>query len=98
MAPSQDGESAERLINALFGAKDGGQHHQERTSASTSLRCTRRRCALTTLSYDNMVFGPKFGRPKVNDIAGMVRVLNKINMIINTKVIHKTTYYDIILK
>ena len=37
MAPSKEGERAERLINALFGAKDGGQHHQERSSASTSL-------------------------------------------------------------
>ena len=61
MAPSQEGERAERLTNTLLGAKDGGRHHQERTSASTSLRCTRRRCALTTLSYDNMVPGPKSG-------------------------------------
>ena len=53
--------SAERLINTLFGAKDGGQHHQECALALTSLRCTRRRCALATLSYDNMVPGPKFG-------------------------------------
>ena len=98
MAPSQGGERAERLTNTLFGAKAGGQHCQERALGLTSLRCTRRRCALATLSYDNMVFGPKFGRPKVNDIAGMVRVLNKINMIINTKVINRTTYYDIILK
>ena len=59
--PRQDGERAERLINALFGAKDGGQHHQERTSASTSLRRMIRRCALATLIYDNMVLGPKSG-------------------------------------
>ena len=43
--PSEDGERAERLTNTLFGAKDGGQHHQERTSASTSLRRMIRRCA-----------------------------------------------------
>ena len=61
MAPCQEGERAERLINALFGAKAGGQHRQERALASTSLRCTRRRCAVTTLSYDNMLPGPKFG-------------------------------------
>ena len=30
MAPSQDGERAERLTNTLFGAKDGGRHRQER--------------------------------------------------------------------
>jgi len=59
--PSQDGERAERLINTLFGAKDGGQHRQERALALTSLRCTRRRCALTTRSYDNMGRRPKFG-------------------------------------
>ena len=59
MRPSEDGESAERLTNTLFGAKHGGQHRQERALALTSLRCTRRRCALTTLSYDNMVPGPK---------------------------------------
>ena len=38
MAPSQEGERAERLTNTLLGAKDGGSHHQEHTSASTSLR------------------------------------------------------------
>ena len=59
--PSQDGEHAERPVNTLFGAKDGGQHRQERTLALTSLRCTRRRRALATRSYDNMVRGPKFG-------------------------------------
>ena len=59
--PNQDGERAERLINTLFGAKDGGLHRQERALALTSLRCTRRRCALATLSYDNMVPEPKFG-------------------------------------
>ena len=61
MAPSQGGERDERLTNTLLGAKAGGQHRQERALASTSLRCTRRRCALATLSYDNMVSGPKFG-------------------------------------
>ena len=61
MAPSQGGERAERLTNTLFGAKAGGQHCQERALGLTSLRCTRRRCALATLSYDNMVPGPKFG-------------------------------------
>ena len=30
MAPSEDGERAERLTNTLFGAKDGGRHRQER--------------------------------------------------------------------
>ena len=57
MAPSQRGERAERLINTLFGAKDGGQHRQERALALTSLRCTRQRCVLATLSYDNMAPG-----------------------------------------
>ena len=61
MAPSQEGERAERLTNTLFGAKAGGQHRQERALALTIFRCTRRRCALPTLSYDNMVYGPKFG-------------------------------------
>ena len=52
MAPSQDGERAERLTNALFGAKDGGRHHQERASALTSLRRQIRCCALaTTISW-----------------------------------------------
>ena len=46
--PSQDGGSAERLINALFGAKDGGQHHQERALGLTSLRCNE---ATLRLSY-----------------------------------------------
>ena len=45
MAPSEDGERAERLTNTLFGAKDGGYRHRERTSALTSLRRTKRRCA-----------------------------------------------------
>ena len=67
MAPSQDGERAERLINTLFGAKHGGQHRQERALALTSLRCTRRRCALATLSYDNMVPRPKFAGRKRTD-------------------------------
>ena len=57
VGPSQDGERAERLINTLFGAKDGGQHRQERALALTSLRCTRQRCVLATLSYDNMAPG-----------------------------------------
>ena len=47
---NQDGERAERLTNTLFGAIDGGQHRQERALALTSLRCTRRRCALATLA------------------------------------------------
>jgi len=45
MAPSQDGERAERLTNTLFGAKDAGRHHQERALVLTSLRRTKRRCA-----------------------------------------------------
>ena len=59
MAPSQDGERAERLNSTLFGAKDGGRHRQERALVLTSLRFTIRRCALATLSYDNMAPGPK---------------------------------------
>ena len=59
MAPTQDGERAERLTNTLFGAKDGGRHRQGRALALTSLRRTMRRCALATLSYDNMAPGPK---------------------------------------
>ena len=55
MARSQGGERAERLTNTLFGAKAGGQHCRERALGLTSLRCTRRRCASATLSYDNMV-------------------------------------------
>ena len=52
MAPSEDGERAERLTNTLFGAKDGGRHHQERASALTSLRRQIRCCALaTTISW-----------------------------------------------
>ena len=49
MAPSEDGERAERLTNTLFGAKDGGRHHQERASALTSLRRQIRCCALATI-------------------------------------------------
>ena len=45
MAPSQDGERAERLNSTLFGAKDGGRHRQERAVVLTSLRRTRRRRA-----------------------------------------------------
>ena len=48
MAPSQaqsDGERGERLTNTLFGAKDGGRHHQQRALVLTSLRRTMRRCA-----------------------------------------------------
>ena len=45
MAPSQDGERARQLENALFGAKDGGRHHQERALALTSLSRQMRRCA-----------------------------------------------------
>ena len=45
MAPSQDGERAERLTNTLFGAKIGGRHRQERALVLTSLRRTKRRCA-----------------------------------------------------
>ena len=59
MAPSEDGERAERLTNTLFGAKDGGRHRQERALMLTSLRPTKRRRALATLSYENMVPGPK---------------------------------------
>ena len=52
MAPSEDGERAERLTSTLFGAKDGGRHHQERASALTSLRRQIRCCALaTTISW-----------------------------------------------
>ena len=40
MAPSEDGERAERLTNTLFGAKDRGRHRQERAVALTSLRRT----------------------------------------------------------
>ena len=40
MAPSEDGERAERLANTLFGAKDGGRHRQERAVVLTSLRRT----------------------------------------------------------
>jgi len=58
---NQDGERAERLTNTLFGAIDGGQQRQERALALTSLRCTRRRCALATLSYDDMGRRPKCG-------------------------------------
>ena len=39
MAPSEDGERAERLTNTLFGAKDG-RHRQERAVVLTSLRRT----------------------------------------------------------
>ena len=49
MAPSLDGERAERLTNTLFGAKDRGRHHQERASALTSLRRQIRCCALATI-------------------------------------------------
>ena len=49
MAPSQDGERAERLTYTLFGAKDGGRHHQERASALTSLRRQIRCFALATI-------------------------------------------------
>ena len=37
MAPSEDGERAERLTNTLFGAKDGGRQRQERAVVLTSL-------------------------------------------------------------
>jgi hypothetical protein len=40
MAPSEDGERAERLTITLFGAKDGGRHRQERAVVLTSLRRT----------------------------------------------------------
>ena len=50
MAPSENGERAERLTNTLFGAKDGGRHRQERAVVLTSLRRTRRRCAWATVS------------------------------------------------
>ena len=50
MAPSADGERAERLTYTLFGAKDGGRHRQERASAMTSLRRQIRCCcALATI-------------------------------------------------
>ena len=50
--PSQDGERGERLTNTLFGAKIGGRHRQERALVLTSLRRTKRRCALaTTISW-----------------------------------------------
>ena len=52
MAPSVDGERAERLTNTLLGAKDGGHHHPKRASALTSLRRQIRCCALaTTISW-----------------------------------------------
>ena len=38
MAPCQEGERAERLTNTLPGAKHGGRHRQQCTSASMSLR------------------------------------------------------------
>ena len=59
MAPREDGERAERLTTTPFGAKDGGRHRQERALMLTSLRPTKRRRALATLSYKNMVPGPK---------------------------------------
>ena len=46
MAPSQDGERAERLTNTLFGAKDEGRHRQERALVLTSLRRQIRRLGL----------------------------------------------------
>ena len=49
MAPSEDGGRAERLTYTLFGAKDGGRHHQERASALTSLRRQIRCCAAATI-------------------------------------------------
>ena len=49
MAPSVEGERARKLANTLFGAKDGGRHHQERASALTSLRRQIRCCALATI-------------------------------------------------
>ena len=52
MAPSEDGERAERLTNTLFGAKDGGRHHQERALVLTSLRRTKRRCASVEGRYE----------------------------------------------
>ena len=52
MAPSEDGERAERLTNTLFGAKDGGRHRQERAVVLTSLRRTE---TTLRLSYDNIV-------------------------------------------
>ena len=57
MAPSQDGERAERLTNTLFGAKDGGRHRQERALVLTSLRRTMRRCALPTESQRYRAYG-----------------------------------------
>ena len=42
---SEDGERAERLTSTLFGAEDGGRHHQGHALALTSLRRTSRRCA-----------------------------------------------------
>ena len=61
-AQSGHGERGERLTNTPFSAKDGGRHRQERALVLTSLRCTIRRRALATLSYDNMVPGvPDFG-------------------------------------
>ena len=59
VGPSQDGECGEQLTNVPFGAKYGGRHRQERALVLTSLRFTIRRCALATLSYDNMAPGPK---------------------------------------
>ena len=54
VGPSQDGECGEQLTNMPFGAKYGGRHRQERALVLTSLRFTIRRCALATLSYDNI--------------------------------------------
>ena len=48
VGPSQDGECGEQLTNMPFGAKYGGRHRQERALVLTSLRRTKRRCALAT--------------------------------------------------
>ena len=89
MPPSQEGERAERLTNTLLGAKDGGQHHQQRTSASTSLRRMIRRFALATLSYDNMVPRPKIDsnheRIEVRNMIGPVENLGRDHIFLNLR-------------
>ena len=59
MAPCQEGERAERLTNTLPGAKHGGRHRRQCTSASMSLRRMIRRCSWPRISYDDMVSGLK---------------------------------------
>ena len=90
MAPSREGERAERLTNTLLGAKDGvTKHHQQRTSASTSLRRMIRRFALATLSYDNMVPRPKIDsnheRIEVRNMIGPAENLGRDHFFLNLR-------------